>query len=490
MPILATHNLVVDVSAESDNSLPGEFFFSLQLHRMRTRGRRPTVHVVTLGCSKNLADSEQLLAQLAAAEWPVAVHGTPRRNDIIIINTCGFIEQAKQESINTILDFAERKKQNRISRLYVTGCLSQRYRHQLEQEIPEVDAWFGTLELPQLLKHLGTDYRHDLVGEHYLTTPSHYAYVKISEGCNRICSFCAIPLMRGPHRSKPMEAIEQEVRSLVSRGVVEVMLIAQELTYYGLDLYRRRMLAELLRRLADIEGLAWLRLHYAYPAAFPMDVLDVMQQRSNICRYLDIPFQHISDGVLNRMRRQITRHQTYDLIQRIRDRLPDMTLRTTLLTGFPGETEQDHEQLLRFVEDIRFDRLGIFTYSHEEDTAAHALEDDVPPEVKERRAQEIMTLQQNISLQKNEALIGQTLRVLLDRREGAWWMGRSEGDSPEVDNEVWVADAAGLAAGRFADVCITDAAAYDLFGRVAGHVGKGPASPASATRNASFNVAP
>ncbi|MCS6991151.1 MAG: 30S ribosomal protein S12 methylthiotransferase RimO [Chitinophagales bacterium] len=452
---------------------------------MRTRGRSSRVHVITLGCSKNIADSEQLLAQLQASHIAAESEGVPGRNDVVVINTCGFIEQAKQQSINTILEYAELKKQNRIRQLFVTGCLSQRYRDQLRQEVPEVDGWFGTLELPLLLRQLGAQFREELLGDHVLTTPSHYAYVKISEGCNRTCSFCAIPLMRGQHRSKPIEQVVREVRTLVQRGVKEVILIAQELTYYGLDLYRQRMLAELLRRLADLEGLHWLRLHYAYPAAFPMDVLDVVRERPNICKYLDIPIQHISDAVLKRMGRQITARQTYELIDTIRQRVPGIALRTTLLVGFPGESKSDHQQLLQFVERIRFDRLGVFTYSHEEQTRAYAFADDVPAHVKLRRAQEVMELQHDISTQLNEAKVGHTIRVLLDRRQGSWWIGRSEADSPEIDNEVWVADAAGLAAGRFADVRITAAEAYDLWAVPVANVGKEPALPASATRSRS-----
>lgn len=447
---------------------------------MRTKGRQATVHVVTLGCSKNIADSEQIMAQLQANHWTVSAAGRPQEHDTVIINTCGFIEQAKQESINTILEYAALKQRRRLRRLYVTGCLSQRYRQQLALEITEVDGWFGTMELPLLLQQLGADYRHDLVGEHVLLTPGHYAYVKISEGCNRTCSFCAIPLMRGKHRSKPLEDIEQEVRGLVRNGVKEIILIAQELTYYGLDLYRRRMLPDLLRRLADLDGVEWIRLHYAYPTAFPMEVLDVMAQRSNICKYLDMPFQHISDPVLQRMHRQITTQQTYELIDGIRQRLPGITLRTTLLVGFPGETDADHEQLMRFVEKVRFERLGVFTYSHEEQTAAYALPDDVPQTIKEKRADEVMALQHGISLSLNTAKVGSLQRVLVDRREGHVWIGRTEADSPEVDNEVRVADTAGLQAGRFADVLITRADAYDLHGHVR-HVGNEPAAPASAT---------
>lgn len=429
--------------------------------------KKDKVSVITLGCSKNLVDSENIITQLRGNDFDVLPEEGAEDANIIIVNTCGFIDLAKEESINTILEFAEVKKQGGIDKLYATGCLSQRYKDELEQEIPEVDAWFGTLELPGLLARLNADYKHELIGERFITTPAHYAYLKISEGCNRTCSFCAIPLMRGKHVSKPIEALVKEAQHLARMGVKELMLIAQELTYYGLDIYKERALPQLLHALADVEGIEWIRLHYAYPSKFPLEILDAMAARPEICHYLDIPLQHASDPVLTRMRRQITRQETTELIQAIRAKVPDISLRTTMLVGFPGETEEDFETLCDFVRDMRFDRLGVFQYSHEEDTIAYDLEDDVPAEVKAARANRIMEIQQDISLEKNQAKIGQTLRVLFDRKEGGYFVGRTAGDSPEVDNEVFVpADQYYVRVGDFAQVKIVDATEYDLYGEI------------------------
>ncbi|MBS1657002.1 MAG: 30S ribosomal protein S12 methylthiotransferase RimO [Bacteroidetes bacterium] len=433
---------------------------------MRTKSAlKPKVNVITLGCSKNIVDSEVMMAQLRANDFPVTHEKENGKEEIVIINTCGFIDRAKEESVNTILEYAELRKQKQIEKLFVTGCLSERYRDDLQKEIPEVDSWFGTLELPSLLKKLGADYKHELIGEHMLITPAHYAYVKISEGCNRTCAFCAIPLMRGKHVSKPMELVVAEIKNLVRNGVKEVMLIAQELTYYGLDIYKERKLAELLNRIADIDGLEWIRLHYAYPSNFPLEILDVIRERENICNYLDIPFQHIADPVLKRMRRQITKEETLKLIDTIRKKIPGITLRTTLLVGFPGETEKDFEEMKDFVRETKFDRLGVFTYSHEEGTSGFELNDDVPEEVKQQRASEIMELQQEISSELNEKKIGNRLRVLIDRKEGNHFLGRTEADSPEVDNEVLInAEKNYLRVGDFAEVKIISADEFDLMG--------------------------
>jgi len=426
---------------------------------------KPKINIITLGCSKNIVDSEVMMAQLRANDFQVSHERENGQEEIVIINTCGFIDRAKEESVNTILEYAELKKENRIEKLFVTGCLSQRYRDDLQKEIPEVDSWFGTMELPSLLKKLGADYKHELIGEHLLITPAHYAYVKISEGCNRTCAFCAIPLMRGKHVSKPIEEIVSEIKNLIRNGVKEVMLIAQELTYYGLDIYKERKLAELLNRIADIDGLEWIRLHYAYPSNFPVEILDVIRERKNICNYLDIPFQHISDSVLKRMRRQITKAETLQLIQTIRGTIPDITLRTTLLVGFPGETENDFEELKEFVSETKFDRLGVFTYSHEEGTSGYELKDDVAEEVKQQRAAEIMELQQEISSELNQRKIGKTFRVLIDGKEGNHFIGRTEADSPEVDNEVLIsAEKNYLRIGDFAEVKIISADEFDLIG--------------------------
>jgi ribosomal protein S12 methylthiotransferase len=432
---------------------------------LRTKSIHPKkVKIITLGCSKNIVDSEVLKSQLEANQFTVQ-HETEQSTPVVVINTCGFIDLAKEESIQTILEYAEEKKQGRLEKLYVTGCLSQRYKDDLEVEIPEVDAYFGTMELPSLLKTMGATYRDELLGERSIVTPAHYAYLKISEGCNRTCSFCAIPLMRGSHVSRTMESLVHEAKHLADRGVKELILIAQELTYYGLDLYQRRALPDLLEKLCQVDGIEWIRLHYAYPHKFPMDIIHAMKSFPKICNYLDMPLQHISDPVLKSMRRQITSAETRDLIQRIRDVHPDIRLRTTFLVGFPGETQSDHEALCRFVEETRFDRVGVFEYSHEEGTRGYQLTDDVPPEVKKERAEEIMSIQQSISLERNESLTGQKLRVLLDRKEGSQYIGRTEYDSPEVDNEVWI-DSKGLKLkpGEFIEVIITTASDYDLSG--------------------------
>lgn len=413
-------------------------------------------------------DSEVLMMQLRENDFDV-VHdgGMQDAPNIVIINTCGFIERAKEESINTILEYAEVRKNEEIDKLYVTGCLSQRYKDDLEEEIPEVDAYFGTLELPGLLAKLNADYKHELVGERILSTPSHYAYMKISEGCNRTCAFCAIPLMRGKHVSRPIDELVKEAKNLAKSGIKEIMLIAQELTYYGLDIYKERKLAELLRALSQVEGIDWIRLHYAYPSKFPREIFETMAEETSICNYLDIPLQHANDAVLNRMRRQITQAEQVDLINYARETVPGIGIRTTLLVGFPGETEEEFEDLCDFVKKMRFERVGVFTYSHEEDTPAEKLQDDIPESVKQERANRIMEIQQSISLEKNREKIGQTLKVLFDRKEGQYFVGRTEFDSPEVDNEVLIdANSNYVRIGDFAMIEITDATEYDLFGRV------------------------
>ncbi len=405
--------------------------------------------------------------QLKASDFDVQHEGAGK-SDIVIINTCGFIENAKQESIDTILQFAEAKANGKLDKLYVTGCLSHRYKDDLSEGIPEVDAWFGTLELPNLLRTVGADYKHELLGERLQTTPKHYAYVKISEGCNRPCSFCAIPLMRGNHVSKPMELIVKEIENLVKHGTKEVMLIAQDSTYYGLDLYGERKLADLVKRVSDIPGLEWMRLHYAFPSQFPMDVLPVMAERSNICKYLDIPVQHISDNMLKTMRRGITQKRTLELLHTIREQVPGIALRTTLLVGHPGETESDVQALVDAVNEIKFERLGVFTYSHEENTHAHSLEDSLPQEEKQRRADWVMETQMSISEAFNQSMVGSTQKVLFDRLEGEEFVGRTQYDSPEVDNEVRVPIADNyVRMGDFADVHITEASTYDLMGTIA-----------------------
>ena len=434
---------------------------------MKTRTtRKDKVSIITLGCSKNMVDSEVMSGQLRANDIDV-VHENPKLDhNIVIVNTCGFIDKAKEESINTILEQVELKRQGRLEKVYVTGCLSERYRENLESEIPEVDAYFGTMELPRLLKQFEADYKAELVGERLLATPQHYAYLKISEGCNRTCSFCAIPLMRGKHVSRPQEELVEEARRLVRAGVKEIMLIAQELTYYGLDIYKKRALPELMNALADIEGLEWIRLHYAYPSKFPMEILDVMASRDNICKYLDMPLQHASDSMLAAMKRQITRAEMDTLISDIRTRIPEICLRTTLIAGFPGETREDVESLKDFLAQHRFDRVGVFTYSHEEDTSAHGLEDMLSQEEKEARAQEIMDFQQDISLEKNMEKVGRVMKVIVDRREAGRYLGRTEFDSVEVDNEVIILSSRKLSIGEFVDVHITKAYDYDLEGEV------------------------
>jgi ribosomal protein S12 methylthiotransferase len=428
--------------------------------------KKDKVNIITLGCSKNLVDSEVLSGQLMANEIDVVHESAKKDHNIVIVNTCGFIDKAKQESIDTILSQVELKKRGRLDKVYVTGCLSERYKQNLEEEIPEVDAFFGTMEMPQILKRFNVDYKAELVGERLLSTPSHYAYLKISEGCNRTCSFCAIPLMRGNHISKPIEQLVAEAEGLVRRGVKEVMLIAQELTYYGLDLYKKRELPRLLHALADVKGLEWIRLHYAYPGKFPTEVLDVIRERKNICKYLDMPLQHASNNMLKAMRRQITREEMTELIHNIRESVPGICLRTTLITGFPGETEQDVEELKGFLQETRFDRVGIFTYSHEENTGAYHLTDNIPNEDKERRAQEIMEVQQEISLEKNQEKVGRIYKVIIDKREAGRYLGRTEFDSVEVDNEVVINTSKRLPIGEFVNVKITKAYDYDLQGDV------------------------
>lgn len=424
--------------------------------------RKDKVNIITLGCSKNLVDSEVLSAQLKANDINVVHESRKHDHNIVVINTCGFIDKAKAESVNTILEHAELKKRGSLDKLYVTGCLSERYRQNLEEEIPEVDAWFGTLELPQILKQFEADYKSELIGERMLSTPKHYAYLKISEGCNRTCSFCAIPLMRGTHISKPIEQLVYEAERLVQKGVKEIMLIAQELTYYGLDIYKKRELSRLLNALADVKGLEWIRLHYAYPSKFPLEIIDVMKDRPNICNYLDIPLQHSSDKMLKAMRRQITRSEMNDLIGEIRNRIPDICLRTTLIAGFPGETREDIEDMKSFLQEHRFDRVGIFTYSHEEGTTAYELKDDIDQEEKEQRAQEVMEVQQEISYEKNQQKVGKIYKVLVDKKEAGRYLGRTEFDSVEVDNEVIIQSSVKIPIGEFANVKITKAYDFDL----------------------------
>jgi len=428
--------------------------------------KKDKVNIITLGCSKNMVDSEVLSGQLQANAFDVVHENKKLDHNIVIVNTCGFIDKAKEESVNTILDQVDLKKKGKLDKVYVTGCLSERYKQNLETEIPEVDAYFGTMELPALLAVLNADYKSELVGERLLSTPSHYAYMKISEGCNRTCSFCAIPLMRGEHRSKPMEELILEAEKLVKMGVKELMLIAQELTYYGLDLYKKRMLPELLKKLAAVEGIEWIRLHYAYPSKFPLDIIDVMKEEPKICNYLDMPLQHASDNMLKAMKRQITRQEMKDLIGEIRSRIPGICLRTTLIAGFPGESREDVEEVKAFLAEMQFDRVGIFTYSHEEDTSAHALEDSLSAEEKEERAQEIIEFQQEISFEKNQAKIGQTLKVIVDKKEAGRYIGRTEFDSVEVDNEVIIHSSRKLNPGDFVNVLITKAYDYDLEGDV------------------------
>lgn len=435
---------------------------------MRTKSfKKNKINVITLGCSKNIYDSEVLMGQLRANKFDVVHESTEDDSGIVIINTCGFIDNAKQESIDTILEFANAKEQGKIDKLIVTGCLSERYKPELSKEIKNVDEFFGTRDLPLLLKSLGADYKHELIGERLLTTPKHFAYLKISEGCDRPCSFCAIPLMRGTHKSTPIEELVSQTKTLASNGVKEIILIAQDLTYYGLDIYKKRNLSELLKKLSDVNGIDWIRLHYAFPSGFPMDILDVMNERENICNYLDMPLQHISDNMLKSMRRGTTRQKTNDLISEIKSRVPGITLRTTLIGGYPGETEADFFEMKEWVRESRFDRLGIFAYSHEENTHAYNLVDDISDDVKRERCAEIMNIQQQISSEINQGKIGQNVKVLFDRKEGGYFIGRTEADSPEVDNEVLVdAKSNYLRIGSFADVTITNAEEFDLFGEL------------------------
>ena len=432
---------------------------------MRTKTlKKNKINVITLGCSKNVYDSEVLMGQLKANGKEV-VH--EEEGNIVVINTCGFINNAKEESVNTILDYMQKKEDGDVDKVFVTGCLSERYKPDLQKEIPNVDQYFGTTELPQLLKALGADYKHELIGERLTTTPKNYAYLKIAEGCDRPCSFCAIPLMRGKHKSTPIENLVIEAEKLAASGVKELVLIAQDLTYYGLDLYKKRNLAELLEALVKVEGIEWIRLHYAFPTGFPLDVLDVMKREPKICNYLDIPLQHISDKILKSMRRGTTQEKTTKLLKQFRAAVPEMTIRTTLIVGYPGETEEDYQTLKTWVEAMRFERLGCFTYSHEENTHAFNLEDDVPEEVKLARANEIMEIQSQISWELNQAKIGETFKVVIDRKEGEYFVGRTEFDSPDVDNEVLInASQTYLKTGEFASVKVTEAADFDLYAEV------------------------
>jgi ribosomal protein S12 methylthiotransferase len=435
---------------------------------MKTKGNKKTkVNIVTLGCSKNLVDSEVLLTQLRGNGID-AVHESKEDDaSVVVINTCGFIDNAKQESIDTILRYVDAKEEGIVDKVYVTGCLSQRYKDDLEKEIPDVDAWFGTRDLSRILKVFKADYKHELVGERILTNPSHYAYLKISEGCDRPCSFCAIPLMRGGHISRPMEELVLEAKNLAKNGTKELLLIAQDSTYYGLDLYKKRNLAELLQRLSDVEGIDWIRLHYAFPAGFPMDALQVMAERSNICKYIDIPLQHGSTNMLQIMRRGITREKTEQLLDTIREKVPGIAIRTTMIAGHPGETEAEYQEMLRFIEKSRFDRLGVFAYSHEENTHAYSMADDVPDEVKQERVDEIMELQQGISLELNQQKIGKIYKTLVDRKEGGAFIGRTEFDSPEVDNEVIIHSPDNyIRIGDFVNVKIKSATEFDLSGSI------------------------
>lgn len=432
---------------------------------MRTKSlKKNKINVITLGCSKNVYDSEVLMGQLKANGKEVTHEATEDEGNIIVINTCGFIDNAKEESVNTILEYAEKKEQGIVDKVFVTGCLSERYRPDLEKEIPNVDQFFGTTELPLLLKALGADYKHELIGERLTTTPKNYAYLKIAEGCDRPCSFCAIPLMRGKHVSTPIENLVIEAQKLAKNGVKELILIAQDLTYYGLDLYKKRNLAELLEALLMVEGIEWIRLHYAFPTGFPMDVLELMKREPKICNYIDIPLQHISDNILKSMRRGTTYEKTTQLLKDFRAAVPGMAIRTTLIVGYPGETEEDFQILKNWVEEMRFERLGCFTYSHEENTHAYNLVDDVPEEVKQARAAEIMDLQAQISWELNQEKIGQTFKCIIDRKEGQYFIGRTEFDSPDVDNEVLVdASKHYLKTGDFVNLKITDATEFDLY---------------------------
>lgn len=430
---------------------------------MRTKSTKQNkINVITLGCSKNVYDSEVLMGQLKASGKEV-VH--EQEGNIVVINTCGFIGSAKEESINTILEYVQKKEDGLVDKVFVTGCLSQRYKPELEKEIPDVDKYFGTTELPQLLKTLGADYKHELIGERLTTTPKNFAYLKVSEGCDRPCSFCAIPIMRGKHRSTPIEELVIEAEKLAKKGVKELILIAQDLTYYGLDLYKERRLAQLLQALAQVEGIEWIRLHYAFPTGFPKDVLEVVKNQPKVCKYIDIPLQHIADPILKSMKRGTTEEKTRQLLQFFREEIPQMAIRTTFIVGYPGETEEDFQKLKAFVKEMRFERLGCFTYSHEENTTAFALEDNVPEEVKQRRASEIMELQAQISWELNQEKIGKVFRCLIDRKEGGYFVGRTEYDSPDVDNEVLIdASQHYVKTGDFVNVRITSATDFDLHG--------------------------
>ncbi|MBQ0768830.1 MAG: 30S ribosomal protein S12 methylthiotransferase RimO [Bizionia sp.] len=432
---------------------------------MRTKSlKKNKINVITLGCSKNVYDSEVLMGQLKASGKDVAHE---EEGNIVVINTCGFINNAKEESVNTILEYMQKKEDGEVDKVFVTGCLSERYKPDLQKEIPNVDQYFGTTELPGLLKALGADYKHELIGERLTTTPKNYAYLKIAEGCDRPCSFCAIPLMRGKHKSTPIENLVIEAEKLAANGVKELILIAQDLTYYGLDIYKKRNLAELLENLVKVEGIEWIRLHYAFPTGFPMDVLDLMNKEPKICNYLDIPLQHISDSILKSMRRGTTKEKTTKLLKAFRETVPGMTIRTTLIVGYPGETQEDFEELRDWVREMRFERMGCFTYSHEENTHAYNLEDDVPEDVKQDRANEIMEIQSQISWELNQEKIGQELKVVIDRKEGDYFVGRTEFDSPDVDNEVLIdASKVYLKTGEFTRVKITEAADFDLYAEV------------------------
>ena len=432
---------------------------------MRTKSHKKNkINVVTLGCSKNIYDSEVLMGQLKANNMEVVHESESQENDIVVINTCGFIDNAKEESVNTILDFVKRKEEGSVEKVFVTGCLSERYKPDLEKEIPNVDQYFGTTELPKLLKALGADYKHELIGERITTTPKHYAYLKIAEGCDRPCSFCAIPLMRGKHVSKPIEDLVTESENLAKNGVKELILIAQDLTYYGLDIYKKRRLADLLLALKDVDGIEWIRLHYAFPTGFPQDVLDVIRDEEKVCNYIDIPLQHIADNVLKSMKRGTTFEKTNSLLRDFREKVPGMAIRTSLIVGYPGETEKDFEILKNWVRDTKFDRLGVFTYSHEENTSAFDLEDDVPAEVKAARAEEIMAIQQEVSMRLNGEKVGKEFKVLIDRKEGNFFIGRTEFDSPDVDNEVLIdASKYFVRQGDFVQVKVYEASDYDLF---------------------------
>ena len=435
---------------------------------MRAKSHKKNkINVITLGCSKNLYDSEVLMGQLKSNKIEVEHQSEQEDSNIVVVNTCGFIDNAKEESVNTILEQIRRKESGEIEKLFVTGCLSERYKPDLQKEMPDVDEFFGTRDLPRLLKSLGADYKHELVGERLTTTPSHYAYLKISEGCDRKCSFCAIPLMRGGHKTTPIEDLVIEAEKLAAKGTKELILIAQDLTYYGLDLYKERKLAELMTKLSEVEGIEWIRIHYAFPTAFPIDVLEVIKNNPKVCTYLDIPLQHVSDKLLSSMRRGTTMQKTKDLIQKFREDVPGITIRTSLIVGYPGETEKEFQELLDFVQESKFDRLGVFTYSHEENTHAYNLEDDVPQEVKHQRAEDVMDLQSSISYDMNQERVGKTYKVLFDRKEGDYFIGRTEFDSPDVDNEVIInAKDFYIRIGDFANIKITKADHYDLYGEV------------------------